>query len=233
MGELLSLANGQVLSRIRALVAAGEYRDELYGVPGTCLSGGGQFMNRPDGRQQRVYQRGTAEYLDAKAAGLTERLPPLEKASAGVLSEAERILGRPLPALLRRLYSEVGNGGFGPGYGVLGVFGGHRDDAGHDAISLHQSWELPRPFLLPICHWGCGIYSFIDLSTPAGAMWAYDPNPVPHDQLDNALVPQQKTFATWLEQWTIGHLYQPAVIQDPDGTWRAASDDEMQHLLSD
>lgn len=34
---------------------------------------------------------------------------------------AEEALGFPLPPLLRQLYREVGNGGFGPGYGFIGV----------------------------------------------------------------------------------------------------------------
>ena len=49
--------------------------------------------------------------------------------------------------------------------------------------------------MLPICHWGCAIYSFIDLSTPSGAMWAYDPNPVPNDQLASALAAKASEFA--------------------------------------
>ena len=40
------------------------------------------------------------------------------------LAEAERRLGFALPPLLRRLYAEVANGGFGPGTGILGIAGG-------------------------------------------------------------------------------------------------------------
>ena len=46
----------------------------------------------------------------------------------GTLEEAESRLGFKLPILLRRLYLEVGNGGFGPSYGLLGISGGaHRN----------------------------------------------------------------------------------------------------------
>lgn len=34
-------------------------------------------------------------------------------------------IGYPLPSLLRRLYTEVANGGFGPMSGIVGVRGGH------------------------------------------------------------------------------------------------------------
>ncbi|WBO69503.1 SMI1/KNR4 family protein [Streptomyces camelliae] len=39
---------------------------------------------------------------------------------------AESIIGRPLPELLRRIYTEVGNGGFGPDAGLASVTGGQR-----------------------------------------------------------------------------------------------------------
>lgn len=38
------------------------------------------------------------------------------------LRESEEMLGFPLPEFVRRVYTQVGNGGFGPGYcGVLGL----------------------------------------------------------------------------------------------------------------
>ena len=40
------------------------------------------------------------------------------------LLETEDLLGFPLPPLLRELYKQLANGGFGPGYGLIGVTGG-------------------------------------------------------------------------------------------------------------
>src|SRR6476660_8954818 len=40
------------------------------------------------------------------------------------LDAAEQTLHLTLPPFLRRLYTEIGNGGFGPGYGLIGVEGG-------------------------------------------------------------------------------------------------------------
>jgi len=37
-------------------------------------------------------------------------------------------MGFALPPLLERLYSEVGNGGFGPGYELCGLSGGFAED---------------------------------------------------------------------------------------------------------
>jgi hypothetical protein len=53
-----------------------------------------------------------------------ELFPP---ASSLLLDAAETKLGFRLPLLLRELYSQVANGGFGPGYGILGLEGGFYD----------------------------------------------------------------------------------------------------------
>jgi hypothetical protein len=42
-----------------------------------------------------------------------------ETLSESEIVRAESRLGRRLPSLLRAAYSEIGNGGFGPGYGLL------------------------------------------------------------------------------------------------------------------
>jgi hypothetical protein len=89
---------------------------------------------------------------------------------------AEDRLGFRLPLLLGHLWVEVGNGGFGPGYGLLGLEGGHMDDAqGLVLPDLYLSavedaaWErfLGTPWpqkLVPICDWGCQHMSAMDCS---------------------------------------------------------------------
>ncbi|MGP3921266.1 SMI1/KNR4 family protein [Nonomuraea sp. 10N515B] len=47
----------------------------------------------------------------------------LPAASSEAVAETEEAIGYPLPPLLRRLYLEVGNGGFGPRGGIIGVRG--------------------------------------------------------------------------------------------------------------
>jgi hypothetical protein len=228
------MTEDDVFEAVRALVAHGEYLDEIPGVPGTALSGGGTFRSSNSGLEQRLYTRGSPEHLAARAAGLVDRLPALRTASPHAVAEAEGALGRSLPPLLRRLYLEVGNGGFGPGYGVLGVASGHRDDTGKTAVSLREGWKGLPPALLPICHWGCAIYSFIDLSSSEGRMWGWDPNPVPNDQLHKALFRQELTFADWLGRWTEGQLFQPTAVQDSTtGEWRGATDDEMRAWMEE
>jgi hypothetical protein len=144
------MTDDEVVGAIHALVAAGEHLDQLLGVPGARLEGGGVFS----GGNRRLYQRGSPEHLEARAAGLVEPLPPPPPpASPEAVEEAQVMVGYPLPGLLRRLYLEVGNGGFGPGYGILGVRGGHGDDYGRTAIDLDRTWGTPEG-LLAICYLG-------------------------------------------------------------------------------
>jgi SMI1/KNR4 family protein SUKH-1 len=110
--------------------------------------------------------------------------PPAPVATYASIAADEQTLCFKVPALLKRLYVEVGNGGWGPGYGLLGLTGGAKDDLGQTAdqcyVSLRErstsddaSWRWPAG-LLPLCHWGCAIYSCIDCTQPAFPMVAFD-----------------------------------------------------------
>jgi hypothetical protein len=220
------MTEDRVLDKIRALVAAGEYLDQILGVPGARLEGGGMFRGN-----RRMYWRGSPEHLEARAAGVVERLPPLTPAPLDAVEAVRHLLGAPLPSLLRRLYLEVGNGGFGPGYGILGVRGGHVDDGGHTAVDLYRAWRSgPRSRsmpagLLPMCYWGCGIYSLVDCVGAEARVWGWDPNPQ-HDA-DLMLFRQSMAFEEWLERWVGGRLDQPALVEDPEtGSWRGATDED-------
>ena len=68
------------------------------------------------------------------------------------IARAEHDLGFPLPPLLKELYLRVGNGGYGPGYGLIGTTGGAKDDLGKNLESLYadfiQAVEQGRPPLI-------------------------------------------------------------------------------------
>ncbi len=233
-----AVSDDAALGSVRSLVMAGEYLDH---IPGVDLSPStGHHLSAADGRYRRKYQRGTPEYLQARQAGLIERLPGLVPAPADAVEEAEDLIGCQLPPLLRRLYLEVGNGGFGPGYGMLGLRGGHRAGnrwaaldfyrAAHDPSSAY--WSFLPAGLLPVCYWGCGIYSFIDCSRPEGPMWGWDPNPGPTD--GQALFPEPFTLAGWLDRWVRGKLCQPTLVRDA-GTeqWRGATEQEHAQWIAE
>jgi hypothetical protein len=147
----------RILDRVRALIASGQHRDEVPGIPGAPTTGEGVFRN---GR--RLYYRGTQEFATAASAGLLDRLaPPPPPARPAAIAQAESLVGAPLPELLKGLYA-LANGGFGPGYGLLGLRGGFTDDMNRTAVDILR--EIPRGLwpgmpsgLLPLCHWGCAI----------------------------------------------------------------------------
>ncbi len=99
----------------------------------------------------------------------------------------EQALGFTLPPLLRQLYTQVANGGFGPGYGLNGVIGGFGNILPASYLSTKRQYrlvdigmyerrqaatqllELPvyvfPDRVLELCHWGCAIYSYLDCTT--------------------------------------------------------------------
>ena len=95
------------------------------------------------------------------------RYPP---ATPEQLQRVEDRVGFPLPEALRTLYLEVGNGGFGPGYGILGVDDGATDDLGANVEQLYELLSAPDPEVpdwewrehaLPFRYLGCQVYSCV------------------------------------------------------------------------
>ena len=115
-----------------------------------------------------------------------KRSPPFPPANSQQLERTEALIGFPLPEILRRIYLEVGNGGFGPEYGLLGIEGGADDGAGCTMVQkwfdarqdtlLHPRLKKLRPDyrLLPCIYCGCTVYLCLSGEFPEGPMWVYD-----------------------------------------------------------
>lgn len=142
-------------------------------------------------------------------SALRERPPPGVSASSVSPTEialAESQLGFPLPPLLRRIYG-VANGGLGPGFGLLRIGEGE-----HTLAAVYRSFAgssfAPRPGepgfdqypwpdrLLPICDWGCAIWSCLDCRTDDGAIVTASNG--------DAFVNTGHTLASWLSAWLAG-----------------------------
>jgi SMI1-KNR4 cell-wall len=90
-------------------------------------------------------------------------------ASEEVIVKAEKSLGFELPQLLRAVYKSIGNGGFGPAYGIIGVEGGHAANLG-TLVETYREIQAGAEYggftwqegLLPFCEWGCNIFSCVD-----------------------------------------------------------------------
>ncbi len=136
--------------------------------------------------------------------------------------EAEAHLGFALSPFLQRLYCEVGNGGFGPGYGLFPMDTGSSDldsivtaYAAMRAMTqqdIAENWadEDDKPSLWParvlmVCDWGCNIYSLVNCvssdlqvlrmdSNASLSEWAVE-SPSLHEWL-----------ATWLAGEALFHL---------------------------
>ncbi len=135
-------------------------------------------------------------------------------ASQAIVVADEQTLGFALPPLLKRLYLEVGNGGWGPGNGILGLTGGAKDDLGCTAVEDYlgrrasspedPAWRWPEG-LLSICHWGCGIYSCVSCLEPGFPMVVFDPNA--HDDGQgwaDAFYAEDIAFDRWMRLWAEG-----------------------------
>jgi hypothetical protein len=138
---------------------------------------------------------------------------PRPPATAAQLEESERRLGFGLPQVVRRLYGLVANGGFGPGYGLLGVVGGAINEFDHTAVDCYLAlrrdgaedgrWRWPWA-LLPVCNWGCGVYSCVDcrpgIAQPPMVVFA----PGGDEGFAWSFVGDGRTLPRWLRGWVAG-----------------------------
>jgi len=140
-------------------------------------------------------------------------MPP---ASIETVESAEAKIGFAIPQVLRDLYLNFSNGGFGPG--VFGLDGGYIDE---DRLCMEDIYVLFRvsspPYepdyywpvgVVPICDLGSGIRLCIDVKQPDGPIIRSDPN------LYNlsARVTWSQTFVLespsveeWLRSWLQSH----------------------------
>ena len=137
------------------------------------------------------------------------------RATADSIAEAEEDLGFRLPRLLRAVYRLVGNGGFGPGHGLIGVGGTEPYTSGHESvvdlyeIRVHanrsvgsQSDSWPEK-LLPICDYGCASFAFADCSRRSARVLLFDADvyPLPGEPFQKRLRVESGSLAEWFEEW--------------------------------
>ena len=172
-----------------------------------------ELLRRASSRSRRT---------DNRHATSTVRAPVNER----VIAIAEEELGRPLPPLLRDVYCLVGDGGFGPGYGLLPLMVAGEDDD-ETVVGLYSAfcmddpedsaWSWPLD-LVPFCDWGCAIRSCIDCSSSDGAVVTFDPNI--HgigDPMSACLGRTHPTLRSWFEDWIAGvQIWERMFEPDPN-----------------
>jgi hypothetical protein len=132
-------------------------------------------------------------------------LPP--RATPAALDQVEADLGFPLPTLLRRVYLEVADGGFGPGGGLMRIA-----DAASAYARLRTGAELPRGMtwperLLPIREVDPG-FDCVDASSAAGRIVAWDPEDLREfsgEKTWNGSISEiAPSVEAWLDEWVGG-----------------------------
>lgn len=152
-----------------------------------------------------------ARILDGRPCDFPDEwLPVQPPIGFEVLTDAEGQLGFALPDLLRRLYTEVGNGGFGPGFGLLPIsadsLGANRPvEAEFDLVSESRSLHVRNPIgvgwrkgMVPVFFCGCNIFECVDCLTTGGPI-------VPLDfDTEFGVLSGLPSLAARLEAWLIG-----------------------------
>src|SRR6185437_14415030 len=140
---------------------------------------------------------------------------------------AEMKMGRPLPSLLRDLYLQIANGGFGPSYGLLGLEDGyqceestiivetllHEDDKERGLFfdeeeiqatgffTFYEHGPLPsaRPFgCIRLSDDGCALYSWLHLDSQRVFQSGYwGNNQMRYKLMASSL---EEWFETWLAE---------------------------------
>jgi hypothetical protein len=131
--------------------------------------------------------------------------PPCDDAA---VDATEAALGFHLPPLLRRLYTEIGDGGFGPGEGIVGVgalVDLHQSYA-HDLAVEQELGEWPRG-LVPLCELDETLIACVDCTDPVGPIVDFDLYDVDIDEgegFDEAFAPRAPSLEVWLREWLVG-----------------------------
>ena len=119
-------------------------------------------------------------------------------AGSTALDFAEARLGFSLPPLLRRLYSEVANGGFGPGGGLLPI---------DEAVAAYA--EMTRePYLPKASPWPAGLLPLVDhepgydcVEAPTGRVVGWDPDGLTERSGEKSWRKSFTELAPSLEAW--------------------------------
>lgn len=137
------------------------------------------------------------------------------RACEAQVARTEELLGFTLPPFLRRVYCEVANGGFGPGYGLIGAEGGKENALGESLAGAYQSQQaMYSPSwpdqLVPLVSWGGGTHScgnFAELDCP---LFLCDPAVAPRRIRAMSDLPcHARSLQEWLGRWVSGDPCEP------------------------
>jgi hypothetical protein len=124
---------------------------------------------------------------------------------------AEEALGFPIPPLLRRLYTVVGNGDFGPRNGIEGVPTIPPTPGAADIVALYGQYSEPSPDyplhqwprgLVPLISGGCLYMECVYFLEPPFPVVLFDGNSGKWDKpVNESLSPIASSLQSRLEAW--------------------------------
>jgi hypothetical protein len=177
------------------------------------------------GARLELIRRRAAELPCSDMPPLSDhRRTPLDPAS---LPAIEAALGFHLPRLLTELYTEVSNGGFGPGYGLMALMPTHKRAFAGNAVAayhfLRETREGDEEYpvepalnwpvgLLPIVHMGCSVYYCVDCLAEGLPVFSHDCDAGDESAarpVREVLLPTGQGLADWLVLWATGRPTSP------------------------
>ncbi|MFF9055758.1 hypothetical protein ACF09Z_31950 [Streptomyces erythrochromogenes] len=145
---------------------------------------------------------------------------PLSRAD---VDEAERRIGRRLPRLLRRVYTEVADGGFGPDGGLASLARGNRVPGDlqdwTSAVDVHErnrAAGVPASWFF-LTGGGCSMEWYVSLAAVDHPVllydadgWVADRGEDPHDGLRHATASLRHWLWTWADG---GHVWEEVLAR--------------------
>lgn len=140
------------------------------------------------------------EFQAAMSTPVSSDLPA--PASKETLADAEAALGAPLPAFLRRVYTEIADGGLGPGEGLLTL-----ERAATALRRLRTGGELPRGR-----HWPEGVIpivaqnpGYLCVEAATGRVLDWDPEDLAERsseaRFQRSFSEEAPSVEAWLDAW--------------------------------
>jgi len=178
-------------------------------------------MDRTDELIARIKARAADPQRASDAAARVRPIFPVPPpATHADVDAAEAALGFPIPPLLWRLYTEVGNGGWGPASGLDGIPTGGAVPDGNDLVGFYLLCTAPeRALETPAVEWprglvrlfdrGCVSIEVCDFLQPPYPVFKFDDTWDPERPVVEFLIPVAPSLAERLQAWLAGSADDP------------------------
>lgn len=126
--------------------------------------------------------------------------------SLEIYTSFEAECGLVLPSFLRRIYTEVANGGFGPAYGINSLMGDETESiATWDRLFQNANHDEPTgpqwpQYLIRFCEIGCNMFYAIDIREESSPV--YEVEISSSNDVRDWLRVASPSVVQWLDQWT-------------------------------